>query len=259
MKAFLLPVFLFSMLCSQAQEKQNSGFYTPEQLDQAPLFEGCTNQNSGVCTFSEITAYIQKEFNKDLLTDSISEKEKVMVAKFFIDTSGNAVHPVVLGKNASMKKELARVITSLPKLQPGRKDGKKVITMLDLAVKIYADSAKDSLFTYSSVDTPPIYKGCRNDKNIKNCTSQKIQAFVAKNMNISRFKTNGQWLKTVIRFAIDEEGKVINVTAHGINEEMNSEAIRVIKKLHDFTPATKNGKNVKVSYSLPIMMKSHGH
>lgn len=59
--------------------------------------------------------------------------------------------------------------------------------------------------------------------------------------------------KVYVQFIIDEQGKVINPSiARGADSLLNTEALRVIGEMPDWTPGSQRGKKVKVSYTLPI-------
>ncbi len=62
--------------------------------------------------------------------------------------------------------------------------------------------------------------------------------------------------RVVVKFIIGEDGKVRDPEiAKGVSEELDAEAIRVVKSLPDFIPGKVGGKPVAVSYHLPINFK----
>ncbi len=66
--------------------------------------------------------------------------------------------------------------------------------------------------------------------------------------------------KVVVQFIIEETGKVGEVkVARSVSEELDREAVRVMKLLPDFNPAHNAlGKPVKVWYTLPVTFKIQG-
>ena len=67
--------------------------------------------------------------------------------------------------------------------------------------------------------------------------------------------------KVIVQFLIDEAGKVTEVkVARSVNEELDREAVRVIKLLPDFTPAYNHIKHepMKIWYTLPVIFKLQG-
>ena len=66
-------------------------------------------------------------------------------------------------------------------------------------------------------------------------------------------KEKGIQGKVLVRFSVTEKGEVNRVSIlEGVSEEINNEAIRVIKTLPEFTPGKKDGKPVSVWYTVPI-------
>lgn len=66
--------------------------------------------------------------------------------------------------------------------------------------------------------------------------------------------------KVVVQFIIEETGKVGEVkVARSVSEELDREAVRVMKLLPDFNPAHNAlGRPVKVWYTLPVTFKIQG-
>ena len=66
-------------------------------------------------------------------------------------------------------------------------------------------------------------------------------------------RDNGIQGKVIVRFAINEQGGISDIDIlQGINEELNNEAVRVIRELKRFKPGYDDGVPVKVYYSCPI-------
>lgn len=62
--------------------------------------------------------------------------------------------------------------------------------------------------------------------------------------------------KVIVKFIVDENGKVTNVTiAKSVYPSIDSEAIRVISNMPNWIPGHNDGKPIKVNYTLPIDFK----
>lgn len=62
--------------------------------------------------------------------------------------------------------------------------------------------------------------------------------------------------KVLLRFVVDEEGKVGNVTVkRSVSPGLDEEAIRVVSMLPNFKPGMVQGKPVSVYFNLPIVFK----
>ncbi len=64
---------------------------------------------------------------------------------------------------------------------------------------------------------------------------------------------NGITGRVHMNFVINETGSIENIiVTRGVDPSLDKEAIRVIKKMPKWKPGKQRGKNVKVSFSLPI-------
>lgn len=62
--------------------------------------------------------------------------------------------------------------------------------------------------------------------------------------------------KVYVSFVIDKKGKITDVKiVRGVDEWLDAEAIRVVKKMPKWKPGKQRGKKVKVRYTLPIICK----
>ena len=69
------------------------------------------------------------------------------------------------------------------------------------------------------------------------------------------FKNNIQG-KVLVKFLIDKEGNIRNVTAiNDVDEELKAEAVNLIKKSPKWTPGKVDGKPVNVEYTFPVVFK----
>ena len=72
-------------------------------------------------------------------------------------------------------------------------------------------------------------------------------------------KKNKQEGRVFVGFVVEKDGSISNVSVmRGVCEELDNEAVRVVKTLPKFTPGMNNGKPVRVQYTLPIVFKLTG-
>ncbi len=81
-----------------------------------------------------------------------------------------------------------------------------------------------------------------------------VQEFLAKNVNYPeaalKQKVEG---RVVIKFVIDEKGRITDaIVERNVNPALDAEALRAVKKMPNWKPATNNGKPVKVYYRVPV-------
>lgn len=66
-------------------------------------------------------------------------------------------------------------------------------------------------------------------------------------------KKNKQEGRVFVGFVVEKDGSISNVSVmRGVCEELDNEAVRVVKTLPKFTPGMHGGKPVRVQYTLPI-------
>jgi TonB family protein len=84
--------------------------------------------------------------------------------------------------------------------------------------------------------------------------SDAMNAFIASNISYpQKAKESGIQGTVYVTFVIDETGAVGNAQViRGIGKECDVEALRVVKMMPKWKPGKQSGKNVKVSFTLPI-------
>lgn len=106
----------------------------------------------------------------------------------------------------------------------------------------FTNSSKDSI--YYIADKMPVFPGGENQ----------IFKFIYKNLNYPKKaladKTEG---KVVVEFVVNKKGKVEQVeVVKSVSEELDKEAIKIIKKMPKWTPAMQDSQLVAVRQTLPI-------
>lgn len=67
---------------------------------------------------------------------------------------------------------------------------------------------------------------------------------------------NGIEGKVVVQFIIEADGKLSNIQIfEGAGEELDNEALRIIKKMPRWKPGSQQGKNVRTMFALPVNFK----
>ena len=119
------------------------------------------------------------------------------------------------------------------------------------------EEAVEEVFFYS-LERKPIYNGCEtlsSDDEKFECFQQKLGEYVKDN-----FKTNsmgwGSSEKMTIKFEIDQEGYVSDVKIAKGAESDKIQMEKILKMLPQFTPGMYQGKYVKTSYILPVVIRN---
>ncbi|MCR4823810.1 MAG: energy transducer TonB [Bacteroidales bacterium] len=102
------------------------------------------------------------------------------------------------------------------------------------------------IIPYTSVEVKPTFNGGDADAFLK---------YINENIKYpqSALEKEEQGRVTV-NFVVDQNGKIRNAkVVKGVSEALDAEALRVIENAPDWTPAKQDGKNVPVTYSVPVL------
>ena len=106
-------------------------------IENVPIFPGCDRGNNASkrkCMSEKISKFVRKKFNTDLAGDlGLSGRQRISVI-FKIDKLGNVVGIRARAPHPRLEKEAVRVISSLPKMKPGKQRGKAVIVPYSLPI-----------------------------------------------------------------------------------------------------------------------------
>ena len=98
-------------------------------LEEAPLFPGCkgTNEERKACFSEKIRKYINNKFNSELAEEmGLTPGIQRIYTLFKIDKNGNVVDIEARSPHKRLQDEAIRIIGLLPKMEPGKQQGKAV-------------------------------------------------------------------------------------------------------------------------------------
>ncbi|MDY8137188.1 M56 family metallopeptidase [Aquimarina sp. 2201CG5-10] len=145
-------------------------------------------------------------------------------------------------------------------ISPEEEKALKVLALLvsdDFSNPIHKEAHELVEIPFGVIEKIPVYPGCEglSQKEAKKCYSQKVSQFVATEFNTKigeKLDIKGRQ-KIVVKFKIDNTGKVTNIHARADHSELEQEAIRVVSKLPQMQPGIQEGIPVAVQYSMPIV------
>jgi hypothetical protein len=151
MKKIIIPVlfcltvqFGFSQKATDTSTPKVSpnGTFNFSIIDIAPQFAGCENAGSvkqqNKCTSEKIEAFIQQAFNKDVARSiSNNSTNNSVYIRFIVNKQGAIENVGVRTNNTAMKKEVERIVKTLPSFSHGTYQGKSV--NVSYAVMLQAD------------------------------------------------------------------------------------------------------------------------
>ncbi|MCF4100174.1 energy transducer TonB [Gillisia sp. M10.2A] len=107
-------------------------------IENVPIFPGCeglsNNDQRKKCMSEKVQAFVQKKFNTDLGGQLGLTGVNRVIVQFKIDKNGNITDVRSRAPHPRLEQEAARVINSLPKMQPGKQRGKPVGVMYSLPI-----------------------------------------------------------------------------------------------------------------------------
>ncbi len=107
-------------------------------IDEVPIFEGCedltSNEERKTCMSQKITQFVNTNFNTGLGKELNLKGTNRVITQFRIDETGNVVDVKARAPHPDLEKEAIRVISELPKMQPGKQDGKEISVMYSLPI-----------------------------------------------------------------------------------------------------------------------------
>ena len=157
------------------------------------------------CTNEAIKMFASSSFNTELSNDLGLTGYQRITSSFIIDKKGQIVNIRVRAPHPQLKDEAIRVINLLPKMKPGKVNGKAVsvsylLPIIFKAKPIKSDNDSISSLDYgpvlnvitgnkveipiSVIENVPIYPGCDKGNNTERrmCMSRKITKLVQKNI-----------------------------------------------------------------------------
>jgi TonB family protein len=178
------------------------------------------------------------------------KKEGTVYISFVVDETGNLLHPRAKYYDESSRplvEEAERVVASMPKWIPAKHKGKTVRCVMNLPVKFtLTQPAAKELF---EVDTLPAYPG----------GLQEMYNFLTKNVKYpEEAKKSGVEGMVVITFLVEGDGTLSNYDFANKStgrQDFADEVIRVLKIMPNWKSAMKDGKAVRVKYTLPFKFK----
>jgi len=128
-------------------------------IEQVPTFPGCetlTNQKElRKCMSDKISTFVQKKFNTNIASEEgLTGRQRISVV-FKIDTTGNITGIRSRAASPKLEDEAARVIGLLPKMNPGKHDGKHVIVPYSLPIIFQVGTSKSLANKEKSTDLMP--------------------------------------------------------------------------------------------------------
>mgnify|MGYP002381931593 CR=1 FL=1 len=214
---------------------------------------------------------LSEYLGKNLLypaTAKESKLEGLVVVKILINSDGTVSHPKIiksLGKGCD--DEALRVVSAMPRWNPGLKNGKAVEQsfVIPIKFKISNDQANqlDKINDPSKefrLQPEPSYKKVYDFVELKPeypGGDKELMQFIAQNIKYPESaKSKGIEGTVITRFVISKTGTVEDARiVKSFDRDCELEALRVVNKLPNWIPGKNDGVPVDVLFTLPIKFK----
>jgi TonB family protein len=228
-------------------------------VDEMPVFPG--GEQAMMKYIAENIKYPQEAKDKEIAG-------RVFLA-FVVEKDGSVSNvEVKRGIGGGCDDEAVRVVKAMPKWKPGKQKGEpvRVSYMLPINFKLNDDTTTKSVKKteankpdmkpnadgiYQIVEEMPRFPG--DDKALKEYLNNNLSVPEKyKDMDV-----NAEY-RVFVRFVVAEDGSVTNVELAKSNpskQDLNEEALRVVKAMPKWNPGKMDGKPVKVYFNLPIIYK----
>ena len=125
----------------QTKDYSNASEVPFAVIDQVPVFPGCEDvTDQKACMIEKITKHVNSNFNINLSKNlGLEPGKKRVYVQFKIDKTGKIVDVKARGPHTDLEEEAMRVVNSLPAMQPGEQNDKKVAVKYTLPISLIVE------------------------------------------------------------------------------------------------------------------------
>jgi len=105
----------------------------------------------------------------------------------------------------------------------------------------------------SMKETAPVWNGCENADNQKDCFNSMLMKHIKENIKYSK-DAKGEWIrgKAIVKMEVNEEGKVVVNSVESKYPELKKEAKRLMEAIPTMKPGKMAGKPKAIKYTIPL-------
>lgn len=201
-----------------------------------------------VVDVTDLTGKELRAFNNQL--DEIFEKEDSDYKALILTDEHYAfeVRSVIDGSTIVAPERKANLNkTGENDIQPSKKIKEEVLNQEDIDVP------------FTVIDKAPIFPGCEDVEDPKQCFQSKMLEHISKNFGYpEEAQKLGIQGRVYVKFVMDKKGEIFGVRTRGPHKLLEKEAVRIISLLPKMKPGMHDGKEVNVPFSIPIAFKLQG-
>jgi len=105
----------------------------------------------------------------------------------------------------------------------------------------------------SMKETAPVWSGCEDSDDKKNCFNTMLMQHIKKNIKYSK-NDKGEYIrgKATVSMEVNEEGNVVVNSVESKYPELEKEAKRLMESIPTMTPGKLGGKAKSIKYTIPL-------
>ena len=235
---------------SQIEKKIAEGdlIYICEEVDEEMIFTTDETQPEFPGGVQALTEYIKNELRYPRNCRKAKIEGRCFV-KYTVEENGwlTEIEIIRSSGNKELDKEAVRVIKKMPRWIPGTQCGIPVPVKYILPIRFKLDEhdKKDAL---PVAEQMPEFPGGMSA----------LMEFLKNEIHYpKKCRVAGVEGRAIIKFVVKKNGKIkkIEVARSSGDEQLDKEAMRVIKKMPKWKPGMHDGKNVNTQFTLPISFK----
>ena len=200
-----------------------------------------------------------------------NDKEGRAIIQFVINTDGSVCNVKVVRSagDESLDKEAVRVISSMPKWEPGTQGGEKVRVQYTLPVAFFTkkpqgeqgatENPKKIQVTIpaDAKKSDVIYEVCEKQPQFPGGTVE-LMKYLSRNIKYpEEARKDTIQGRAYVQFVVNTDGSIcdVKVAKSAGNESLDKEAMRAITSMPKWEPGTQGGEKVRVRFTLPITFR----
>lgn len=235
---------------SQAEGKatEEDVVFICEEVDEEMIFTTDETQPEFPGGVQALTEYIKNELRYPRNCRK-AKIEGLCFVKYTVEEDGwlTEIEIIRSSGNKELDKEAVRVIKKMPRWIPGTQCGIPVPVKYILPIRFKLDEhdKKDAL---PVAEQMPEFPGGMSA----------LMEFLKNEIHYpKKCRVAGVEGRAIIKFVVKKNGKIkkIEVARSSGDEQLDKEAMRVIKKMPKWKPGMHDGKNVNTQFTLPISFK----
>jgi len=232
--------------------------FSPYKMDTPPRFKEKLNHkyNDKQSLLIDLAGFTISNINKETIINAKIKGKGVSVS-FIINKKGKVENiDTRFVKNKDLKDKIIIMLNDMPKIIPGKHNGKLVNTKA--SIFIYNHGYEREIIDFSVIEKKPIYPGCEDTLNKEKCFNKSISSYIAKEFNMDLVNSlglpNGK-TRIVAQFIINEQGNTYDAKVRAPHKKIIEHVKHIIYLMPQMQSGEKNGEKVSVRYNLPIVFE----